>query len=255
MARLSDAAAVARLERALPGFSLTRYGRTTSTQDRALEAARRGAPGWWSCLAAEQTAGRGRLGRSWLAPPGTALLGSVVLRPPAGPGLLTLVAGLAVLDAVTSCGAEGLGLRWPNDVLAGELKLAGVLAEHEPSTGAVVLGIGVNLTVDHLDADVPWTSLHRLVGPAAVPSAVHLWCDLLEALASRLATLSTATGAEAQLRDWRAASVTLGRDVQVGLVGGTVQGRAADVDADGALLLDTAEGRVRVLAGDVRPPR
>ena len=119
---------------------------TSSTNDRARELAAAGAPHGTLVTAGMQTAGRGRQGRTWTAPPGTALLASLVLR--ASDGLLPLRAGLAVADVA----GDEARVKWPNDVLVAGRKVAGILAEARPQEGWTVLGIGVNaaLKIDDL---------------------------------------------------------------------------------------------------------
>jgi BirA family transcriptional regulator, biotin operon repressor / biotin---[acetyl-CoA-carboxylase] ligase len=241
---------------AFAGFRLRRLARTASTQDSVRAAARAGAEPGHCVVAAEQTAGRGRQGRTWSAPPGSALLMSILVRP-ASPGGLPLVAGLAVADAVAACSGVEVALKWPNDVLAGAppAKLAGILAEVEPlaprgPAPAVALGIGVNLAVDAFPAGVEGASLHRLVAPAAPPPADTLLAALLEALGERLARLDR-EGLAAQLPEWRARAAGLGAAVTAVSAAGTVSGVAVDVDEQGALLVEAPSGVVRLLAGDV----
>ena len=119
--------------------------RTDSTNARARELAARGAPHGTLVTAREQTSGRGRQGRTWIAPPGRALLGSLVLREP--PRLLPLIAGIAVAEAV---GQEAL-VKWPNDVLLDGRKVAGILVEGRPQERWAVLGIGLNVALRKSD--------------------------------------------------------------------------------------------------------
>jgi BirA family biotin operon repressor/biotin-[acetyl-CoA-carboxylase] ligase len=246
----SDLQAAVRAGRAaFPGFSLRAVARTASTQDLAAAAARAAAAAGWCCVAAEQTAGRGRQGRSWAAPAGSALLFSVVLRPSprATPGV-PLAAGLAVTDALAAVAGVDAGLKWPNDVIAGPGKLAGILAEVEPATGAVVLGAGVNLSVDSFPPGVAGSSLHRLV--ASPPSRGAMLAGILSALGRRLVALESG-GVPAVLDDWRARAVGLGQRVTARTPVGEVRGIARDVDETGALLVDTDTGTERLLAADV----
>jgi BirA family transcriptional regulator, biotin operon repressor / biotin---[acetyl-CoA-carboxylase] ligase len=245
---------------AFPGFSLRRLARTPSTQDVVRAAARAGAAEGFCCVADEQTAGRGRQGRSWTAPPGTALLASILLRPPAEvTGGVSLAAGLAVADAAEALGAAGVGLKWPNDVLApGGGKLAGVLIEVEPrSPGggggggvAVACGVGLNLTVPAFPPGVAGASLHTLAGREV--GWEEALAALLPALAHRCAELSRG-GVAATVAAWRQRSVTLGRRVAVDTPSGRVEGVALDLAEDGALLLQPDSGGqpLRLLAGDV----
>ena len=178
---------------AFPGFSFRWVSRTPSTQDLVRAAARAGAAAGHLVAAGEQTAGRGRQGRRWEAPPGGALLASILLRPRAGAEGVPLAAGLAVTDALARLGVEAR-LKWPNDVLAGGGKLAGILAEVEPAAPgpgvAVVLGIGVNLRVDAFPEGVAGASLHRLL--AHVPTLQN--CCAIVAIAGMEGALPSVIG-------------------------------------------------------------
>lgn len=160
--------------------------RTGSTNDRARELAAAGAPDGTLVTTGEQTAGRGRQGRTWAAPPGKALLLSLVIREPLA--LLSLRGGLAVADLA----GPGARVKWPNDVLLAGRKVAGVLVEARPQEGWAVLGIGVNLAVDA--ADLP-ADLHETAGGLG-RSAHELETalrELLAALRIRLAEPATET--------------------------------------------------------------
>lgn len=232
---------------AFAGFSLHVLARTPSTQDLVLAAAARGAPEGYCCVAQEQTAGRGRLGRRWLAPPGTALLMSVLLRPRADrQGGVTLAAGLAVADALETGSGVSAQLKWPNDILVDGMKLGGVLAEVE--SDAVVLGVGLNLRVDGVPDVSAVASLHRLVDPA--PRWDQLLTVLLPALATRLAQLEL-SGVPGLRPDWTARAAGLGAPARVSGPAGRVEGIATGIDDDGALLVAGPGGVTRVVAGDV----
>jgi BirA family biotin operon repressor/biotin-[acetyl-CoA-carboxylase] ligase len=240
-------------EARFPALRLVRVARTGSTQDVVLRAAREGADEGFCCLATEQTAGRGRQGREWVAPPGAALLASVLLRraPSVATGI-PFAAGLALVDVLAGHGVAA-GLKWPNDVLVGGRKLAGILAEVEPSNSgddrvALALGLGVNLSVDRFPDGIEAVSLHTLVDVA--PAAEVLLLAWGAALGSRIGTLGRG-GIAAILDDWRRCAVGLGGPVSVDGPAGVVDGVAVGVDEDGALLVE-ASGRVqRFLAGDV----
>jgi BirA family biotin operon repressor/biotin-[acetyl-CoA-carboxylase] ligase len=212
--------------------------RTDSTNERARELAIAGAPHGTLVTAAEQTAGRGRRGRSWTAPPGSALLCSLVLRDPPEP--LSLIAGVAVCDAV----GERAQLKWPNDVVVEPnlAKLAGILVEGRPQEGWTVLGIGLNVAVriDDLPADVR----ERAASLELPPSAIEPIMDrLLEALERRLAEPS-----ESVLDAWRARDALRGRDVSWA----QGHGRADGIDGEGRLLVRLDDGPTMALgAGEV----
>jgi BirA family biotin operon repressor/biotin-[acetyl-CoA-carboxylase] ligase len=188
----------------------------TSTQDVA-----RGLPIGSVVVAEHQTAGRGRRDRRWEAPRGSALLASFVL--PAAP-LLSLAAGVAAAHA---CGPN-VRLKWPNDLLLDGYKLGGILVEVAGTTA--IVGIGVNLG---------WA-------PAGGAMLGAERDALLERLRQQLERWRSASSEEV-LAAWRERSDTLGRQVRVQLAGEVLEGRAEDVDADGALIV---RGR-RVVAGDV----
>lgn len=248
-----DTTAVQRAGRiAFPGFRLRALVATTSTQDVVRAAARDGASEGFCCMAQSQSSGRGRQQRSWSAPPGSSLLASLLVRvrhPILGG--VPIAAGLALRAAIESTSQCAGRLKWPNDILAGGGKLAGILCEVEPAapgTGtAVVIGMGVNLRVPSFPDGVPGASLHDLV--ATPPSPARLLAAVLPELSTRLGTLATGMG---PLRDeWQRHAAGLGERVMADSPAGRVSGIAEGIDDDGALLLRGPAGAVRVLAGDV----
>jgi BirA family biotin operon repressor/biotin-[acetyl-CoA-carboxylase] ligase len=184
-------------------------------------------------VAGHQTAGRGRLDRSWEAPPGVNLLTSILFRDvPDRPSDLTRAVGIAAVDAVAAVAGVEARLKWPNDVLLDDRKLAGILAQRSPS-GEVVVGIGIN---------VGWApdGAARL-GPDVDPLAVLT--ELLRALG--------ALGEDVHDR-YRALLDTLGRRVRVELPAGEIIGRAVDVARDGSLfVIDECAITHHIEAGDV----
>lgn len=153
-------------ELAAQGWSVSFWAETTSTMDRAREAANAGAPNRSLFLADYQTAGRGRLGRSWLAPPGTALLMSLLLRGGAlAPFQYTMICALAVAQALERLGL-GPAIKWPNDVLIRDYKCAGVLTEvgGPIDDRYVIVGIGLNVNLAASDLPPQATSLARELG-------------------------------------------------------------------------------------------
>lgn len=229
---------------------------TGSTNADLLDAAAEGAPDRTVLVAERQEAGRGRLARSWISPPGSGLTVSVLLRPAGVPpsrfGWLPLLAGLALLDAVRALAPVPCGLKWPNDLLVGAAprKAAGILAE--VAGPAVVVGIGVNVVAAPPDQPGA-TSLHAEGAPV---ERGELLVGLLTRLAEREAAWREGRGDPDATRlraDYRAGCASLGEQVRVELPGGSVHtGIAEDVDADGRLLLLDASGRRRAIAaGDV----
>jgi len=221
-------------------------------------------PHFTSLVTLEQTAGRGRLGREWVAPPGAAVALSVLIRPRLVPqerrGLLTLLGGLAAREAVALQLPEAsVRLKWPNDVLVGGRKIAGVLAQLVPETGAIVLGIGINtaMTPEQLPVSTATSiAIESAVAPDPARLADDVVTELLVALAGLVARFEAARGEldRAGLRDQlEAACGTLGESVRVELPGGgELRGQAIGIGADGSLIVATPDGRpAEVVAGDV----
>lgn len=229
-----------------------------STSDTLKRRARAGAPEFSVVTAGAQTAGRGRSGHAWASPRGNLYL-SVLLRPrltPADVVALPLAAGVALADALGEHGVAPL-LKWPNDVVVGERKLAGILVEGSSGPGgleAVIVGVGVNVALD--PASLPGelagrvTSLHALTGraiavaevAASVLAGLRVWYD-------RLAR----DGRAHVLAAWKARAVPWwGRLVEARSGGSVLRGTARDLDERGALVLDLEDGtRVAVVSGEI----
>ncbi len=239
------------------GQALHWFAEVGSTNDVAKRLADEGAAHGEVVVAESQTAGRGRRGRVWASPAGRNVYLSVVLRPdlpPSRAAELTLLASVALCQAVRQAGVPA-GIKWPNDLLAGGRKLAGILTELATDPDRVqwlVLGIGVNVNIreDELPGELRTIatslaiergeSVPRTLFAAAVLSALEEWLD-------RHAEEGFPPVREA----WKAMSDTLGREVRVRSSDRNLEGVAEDVDDGGALLIRTAAGLERVLAGDV----
>ena len=234
---------------------------TGSTNADLLARALRGEPEGAVLAAEEQRAGRGRMGRTWTSPPRAALTFSLLLKPavpPARRGWLPLLTGVAVAAAVTRATGVETGLKWPNDLLAADAKLAGILAE--AAGDAVVVGIGLNVSTEPAEFPNP--------RPGALP-AISLRAAGATALNREDILLAILDGFERWYRAWQQAggdpdrsglrpayirlSATIGRTVRAELPGGqALSGPAVGVDSDGRLLVLLASGsEVAVAAGDV----
>ena len=236
-------------------------GSTGSTNADLLARALAGEPEGVVLAAEEQRAGRGRMGRTWTSPARAALTFSVLLKPavpPARRGWLPLLTGVAVTAAVTSVTGVDLRLKWPNDVLAADAKLCGILAE--ASGDAVVVGIGLNVSTEPAELPdprpgaLPATSL-RAAGATAL-SRANLLLAILEGFERWYRTWQLAGGDpdRSGLRpEYTRLSATIGRTVRAELPGGqALSGPAAGVDSDGRLLVRVSPGsEVAVAAGDV----
>ncbi len=239
--------------------------RTGSTNADLLSQARDGAPEGVVLAAEEQIAGRGRMGRTWVAPPRAALTFSLLLRPDAVPparrGWLPLLTGVAVAEAVTATTGIETRLKWPNDLLAGPAKLAGILAE---SAGdAIVVGVGLNVDTEPAELPPPGPT------PSTALPATSLRAAGARATPREPLLLAILAGFERWYQAWRQAagdpdrsglrpayirwSATIGRPVRAELPGGQLlSGLAVGVDSGGRLLVRASPGaEVPVAAGDV----
>ena len=235
-----------------------------STSSRLLGRARAGreaaggAAGGEVCLAERQSAGRGRRGRTWVSPFGRNLYLSVLWRYPLAPaelGGLSLAAGVAVAEALTALGADGLALKWPNDVHWRRHKLAGLLLEVGGETEGpshVVVGVGINLRLLASEAaaiDQPWVDLETVCGGCA-PGRNAAAAATIAALLDALHDYGT-HGLAPFLPAWRRLDAYLGEAVE--LIAGTqrIRGVHAGIDDRGNLVLDGATGQRRFAAGEV----
>ncbi|MGH9085260.1 MAG: biotin--[acetyl-CoA-carboxylase] ligase [Acidimicrobiales bacterium] len=247
---------------------------TGSTNADALALARDGEREGVVLVADHQTAGRGRAGRTWIAPPGASLLLSVLLRPPERvAGLTSMAMGLAAAEALEQVTGVVARLKWPNDLVwpgdgsAEDRKLAGILAEADwpagstPDSGyrrpqpshrvVVVIGIGINVAWPRdLPADLADIAVacnHLTDRPI---DREELLVALLRALDARYGDL-LGGGADAVVADWRRGSATIGRRVRVDVGHDQVEGEAIEITAEGHLVVRTVDGDRTVSVGDV----
>ncbi len=247
-----------------PRFGTSRTMVVASTGSTNSDLVARARAGDWSItvLAADfQSSGRGRLDRTWEAEPGEALLVSFLLQVADVHPLVPLAFGLAALDAVRSTGGTTAALKWPNDVLVDDRKLAGMLVETVVVDGEIVgaaAGLGMNLltappgavSLGELLAEVrpgaPADELKKLASRDQILAAVSARFD------AWLTTLRSDSGAAALLDAYRAGCATIGQAVRVDRVDGmSFEGVATGIDGDGRLVVDTAGTTTTVHAGDV----
>jgi BirA family transcriptional regulator, biotin operon repressor / biotin---[acetyl-CoA-carboxylase] ligase len=236
------------------GFGLLELEEVDSTNEEARRRALGGEPGPLWIMAARQTKGRGRRGRVWIAPPGN--LSATLLirpnRPAADCAQLSFAAALAVADMLARHGAQ-ISLKWPNDVLAAEKKISGILLESESAPDGMAawlaIGIGVNLVVFPEDTEFPATSLKTLGAPPPSPKDALL--DLADAFAKWYEAWRR--GGFAPVREaWLARAHGLGKRIRVRLAKEELTGVFRDVDETGALVLGLPQGVTRtVSAGEV----
>ena len=237
---------------------------TGSTNADLLREAQAGAGEGLVLVAETQTAGRGRLGRSWSSPPRAALACSVLLRPaavpPAARAWLPLLTGIAVAAALRAEAGVPAGLKWPNDVLVADRKIAGILAEAHGD--AIVVGIGLNVTLTAAELPVPGATSLLLEGAACLDRE-RLLAAVLTGLADRYGTWAaagpggagaggTGPGAGGLRAEYLRWCVTVGCEIRVEMPAGPpLTGTAADVDETGRLAVRTGSGITLVGAGDV----
>lgn len=247
---------------------------TGSTNADVVGLARSGAAAGLVVIAEHQTAARGRLDREWSAPARSGLTFSMLLRPsdvtpdvmpdlqvglpplasvavpPARWSLLPLVVGVGIASALRRVAEVDIGLKWPNDLMIGDRKLAGILAEVVDD--AVVVGVGLNVTVREAELPVPTAISLALAGASTTDRDTLLRAALRGTGDEYLAWRRVEGDGELSvLPRYRELCVTLGRDVRVDLGGDSLEGRAVDISADGSLVVETSAGRRSVSAGDV----
>ena len=256
-------------------WDVRRFEQIDSTNAYLLRQARAGAPEGTVAVAEHQSAGRGRMDRKWESPPGASLLASVLFRPEFDLAELHLCTAAMALAAVEACRlVAGVGpvLKWPNDVLVGERKLAGVLAEVAFDGGGagaggagggggggagggsaggsptVVVGIGLNCDWPGPEGSGGTSLLELCADPVDRPALLGA---LLAALSTRRALLDDAAGRRQVAAELRSRCATLGQRVRIELAGEAVVGTATDIDDSGHLVVMTAAGPLKVTAGDV----
>jgi BirA family biotin operon repressor/biotin-[acetyl-CoA-carboxylase] ligase len=232
------------------------YSSVPSTNDLAAQMADGGAPEGTVVSADAQSAGRGRLGRTWASPAGAGLYTSVILRPPAPAlALLSIGAGVAIAEGIEAAAGLRSTVKWPNDIYAGTRKLAGILAEAgSTASGAhhAIVGFGVNLMPAAYPPDVAAraTSIESELGRAVDRGLVLAEC--LAALSMRYRDLREGR-AGAVIASWRErAGWTFGRHIEWDSPAGMRQGVAEDIDETGALLVRSEGSRLRIISGEVR---
>jgi BirA family transcriptional regulator, biotin operon repressor / biotin---[acetyl-CoA-carboxylase] ligase len=230
-------------------FHVLHYASIGSTNDEVRRLADEGAPHGTVVHADEQIAGRGRLARSWFSPPGNLYL-SVLLRPDlpqARRAELSFLAAVAVADAARALLPAHceIVVKWPNDVLVDGGKIAGILIEQ--ASEATIVGIGLNVL--HAPAGAAYRTA-TLAGSGGIASVDGARDTLLDQLA-RYLSLWQSQGFAPIRSAWLERGHAIGTTLRVAVQGHTLEGAFGGLDEDGALLLDTAKGRQRIVTGDV----
>ena len=237
---------------------ILRFESLPSTNTELARRASEGAGEGLSIVAEEQTAGRGRLQRAWSSPKGAGLYFSVLLRPAIALEqwpLITFMAALAVGEALSEACDVNTDIKWPNDLLSGERKICGILAEsvETPTGRAVIVGIGINLTADAYPPEIANVATSIAESSPRAPEREALLAALLRALSRWYSLLHEVDGGEKIVAAWTSrSSYASGKYVQVANGDEVWQGITRGVESDGALRLETTDGIKLVRAGDVR---
>ncbi|MDD4908291.1 MAG: biotin--[acetyl-CoA-carboxylase] ligase [Candidatus Omnitrophica bacterium] len=237
------------------GRKIYYFDSSSSTNDIAMQLASKGAPEGTIILSESQTKGRGRLDRAWISPKYKGIYLSFILKPdilPKDAPILTLLAGVSACEALKEvCGVDSL-IKWPNDILAQNKKIGGILTELSAETDEIhhiVVGIGLNVNNDKKSLLPSATSVRELKGENA--SRLKLLQELLRRLEENYLVFQKKGGAAA-IEKWRRLSDTLGRHVRILSHKEHIEGQATDIDTDGGLLVRQGSGISRkVMSGDV----
>lgn len=228
-----------------------------STNSRALELAASGSPEGTLVVAEAQTAGRGRMGREWHSPGEGGIYLSVILRPRISPleaPKMTLLAGIAAAEAVLDLGAMNVHIKWPNDLLIGERKVAGILTEiasDMDQVSHVVTGIGINVGTRQFPEELKGIATSLKIETGKDFSRAGLICSFLGRYEGYYTRFMNGEN-RAILERWKDLSSTLGASFNVDIAGTRIKGVAKDIEADGSLIVETLDGiRHRVFSGDL----
>lgn len=242
--------------------TILRLDSIDSTNLEAMRQARAGAPEGLCVVAREQTNGRGRQGRKWLSAKDAGVYFTAVLRPQVGLSswpLITLMSALAVADTLKDTCALSADIKWPNDLLVNQRKIAGILCETvDTSAGyAVAVGIGINLYQDALPMDVRDTATSVDQETRIKPDFEVILGDLIKAIARRYAALQSEGGTEQTIREWcTRSSYARGKFVRVESGAEVFAGVTDGLENDGALRVMVKTGEIKVVrAGDVQSVR
>jgi BirA family transcriptional regulator, biotin operon repressor / biotin---[acetyl-CoA-carboxylase] ligase len=237
---------------------ILRYESLPSTNNEVARLAAQGAEEGLAVVADEQTAGRGRMQRTWVSPKGAGLYFSILLKPEISMNrwpLVTLMAALAVAEALQESCSLATDIKWPNDLLAGDRKICGILAEviETDSGKGIVLGIGINLTNEAFPEELTGRAISVAGATGRRPEREAILAALLQGLSRWYSLLHEELGAERMLAAWTSrSSYAEGKLVKVVNGDETITGVTRGIEPDGALRLETVKGATTIVrAGDV----
>jgi BirA family biotin operon repressor/biotin-[acetyl-CoA-carboxylase] ligase len=243
------------LDTKIIGRKLYYFDSLSTTMEEAMKLSIEGAPEGSVILAESQTKGKGRLGREWFSPKYKGLYMSLILRPKISPNLcpvLTLLSAVSICEAVKAYAGIDLQIKWPNDLLAHNKKLGGILTELNAEMDeviSVIIGIGLNVNNDPKSLIPGATSLKELKKECL--DRIGLLQEILRKIEENYFIFKSG-GSGSILEKWRVYNVTLGKRVKVSYNHGHLEGEALDIDNDGGLLIRNDSGIVeKVMSGDI----
>lgn len=243
-------------------LQILRFESLPSTNEEVASRAAAGASEGLAVVAAEQTAGRGRMRRTWISPKNAGLYFSILLRPQLAQEhwpLLTLMAAVAVHDALLDSYALQTDIKWPNDILANEKKLCGILAEtvETPHGRAVVIGIGINLANGSFPAELEALATDVEAVLKKRPDVEVVLQALVDSLVGYYQMLQLPDGPDRLIKKWcERSSYATGKHVKVALGEESLLGVTRGLESDGALRIETTAGELKTIrAGDVAAVR
>jgi BirA family biotin operon repressor/biotin-[acetyl-CoA-carboxylase] ligase len=235
------------------------YRETDSTNTRARDFAEKKYPEGTLVIAESQTAGRGRMGRSWHSPAGMGICMSIILRPQLSPGdapLITLMTAVAVAETLISLLQLHVRIKWPNDILVSDKKIAGILTEMSAAKNAieyVIMGLGMNVNTpfEILPDDISTIATSVLIETGKTFERAEIVRTFLK-LFEHYYQVLLRSGSEQILPRWKKYSGIIGQRIKVDAISNTFVGKVIDIDRSGALLLEDEKGNVQsIIAGDV----
>lgn len=239
-------------------FTILRFDTIESTNSEALNQARYGANEGLCVVARQQTAGRGRHGRTWISPKDAGLFFSIILRPKIETRflpLLTLMAAVAVHDTLENLYQIECDIKWANDIHVDGKKICGILAETCETVNdlAVVVGIGINLKSSNFPPEISEIATSIEAETDKSPNSEELLQTLTRFLALYYDILQSENGAEIIRKDWiERSSYAFGKNVRVNLDSKTIKGKTRGIEENGALRIETSGGKIKIIhAGDV----
>jgi len=246
------------LEAKILGQEIISYIQTTSTNDVALQLAERGLKEGTIIVAENQTAGRGRRNKKWIAPMGTSILASIILRPSVkihSGEVITLISASAVVQAIRSIAQLLAFIKWPNDVVINSKKASGILTEMRIEKGSVkyaVVGIGVtvNITQERLPLEIKDIATSLSIESGQEVSRIRLFQEIIRQLEQRYIRLCN-DDMQPLIAEWKCLSATIGQQVQINFPKRIIRGEALDIDESGAMLIRQDTNQIHKIKADM----